>query len=352
MGPQVSPRDQAEIKRSASEASKIVVKPTQIDRYLHPAANTPFALEYAFHLLGDVRGKTVLDLGCGSGENIVPLLTRGARVLGIDICPDLIAIAQRRLRDADMKASVSVDSAYETGLPDESIDLIFCIALIHHLDIKLVRDEMWRILRPGGVVILKEPIRFSKTCGWLRRLLPAPEDISDFEHPLTHEELDAVTQPFEVEGTRYFRLPFVPLISQILSSKTDSACRASNWSLRHLPALEHYATCVVTRLKKPVKLSILPRYAEPGLSYRNIATSTIEAIRMSFNYRCRDCGKEVGVHSRRRTITERYILPLFLMQPVRCASCFRRDCRLIFTPVHERSHHRDATTGHIHRSAA
>jgi hypothetical protein len=35
-------------------------------------------------------------------------------------------------------------------------------------------------------------------------------------------------------------------------------------------------------------------------------------------------------------LTERYILPLFLLQPVRCAECFRRDYRLIFTQVRDR----------------
>ncbi|HYM76309.1 MAG TPA: hypothetical protein VE377_10060 [Candidatus Dormibacteraeota bacterium] len=53
-------------------------------------------------------------------------------------------------------------------------------------------------------------------------------------------------------------------------------------------------------------------------------------------YRCCDCGSEVGFRSRRRTLTERYILPLFLLQPVRCGECFRRDYRLIFTKVRER----------------
>jgi len=53
-------------------------------------------------------------------------------------------------------------------------------------------------------------------------------------------------------------------------------------------------------------------------------------------YRCRDCGSEVGFRSRRRTLTERLILPLFLLQPVRCGECFRRDYRLIFTPVRNR----------------
>jgi hypothetical protein len=53
-------------------------------------------------------------------------------------------------------------------------------------------------------------------------------------------------------------------------------------------------------------------------------------------YFCRDCGCEVGFRSRRRTLSERYILPLFLLQPVRCGECFRRDYRLIFTEVRER----------------
>jgi len=53
-------------------------------------------------------------------------------------------------------------------------------------------------------------------------------------------------------------------------------------------------------------------------------------------YRCRDCGSEVGFRSRRRTIIERFILPLLFLQPVRCGECFRRDYRLIFTKVRER----------------
>jgi hypothetical protein len=53
-------------------------------------------------------------------------------------------------------------------------------------------------------------------------------------------------------------------------------------------------------------------------------------------YRCRDCGSEVGFRSRRRTFSERYILPLLLLQPVRCGTCFRRDYRLILAQVRDR----------------
>jgi hypothetical protein len=55
-----------------------------------------------------------------------------------------------------------------------------------------------------------------------------------------------------------------------------------------------------------------------------------------FEFHCYDCGSESGFRSRPRTFFERYLLPIFLLRPVRCAECFRRDYRLLFVPVIER----------------
>ena len=70
--------------------------------------------------------------------------------------------------------------------------------------------------------------------------------------------------------------------------------------------------------------------------------SPTDSPRLSFlkHYQCRDCGAEVGMRSRRREWTERYIFPLLFLKPVRCACCFRRDYWLISTSVCERA---DAT---------
>jgi hypothetical protein len=54
------------------------------------------------------------------------------------------------------------------------------------------------------------------------------------------------------------------------------------------------------------------------------------------NYHCPDCGSQDGFRSRRRTLTERLILPVLLLRPVRCGECFRRDYRWMFTRVYER----------------
>ena len=53
-------------------------------------------------------------------------------------------------------------------------------------------------------------------------------------------------------------------------------------------------------------------------------------------FHCNDCGSNAAFRSRRRTIPERWLLPIFLLKPVRCAECFRRDYRLLFVPVKQR----------------
>jgi SAM-dependent methyltransferase len=241
--------DLAEIERSAQEAAQITIGPPDRDnlkRYLNPPSDAAFPKEYAFWLLGDVRGKTVLDLGCGTGENIVHLVERGANVIGIDISPELIALAQQRLAFAKLKATVEVGTAYETGLSDSSVDVIFCVALLHHLNIERVGKEMRRILAKDGKIILKEPIRFSPSYARLRKLLPARSNVSENEHPLTRAEFAVINESFKADGTRYFRLPFVPLLSPIIAArylyKMDRFC------LRTFPATSSFATCVVTKL--------------------------------------------------------------------------------------------------------
>jgi SAM-dependent methyltransferase len=251
--PQLAERDRAEIRRSAQEARKAALRPAQIERYLNPPPDTAYALEYAFHLLGDVRGQNVLDLGCGTGENIVPLTGRGALVTGIDISPELIALAEQRLKGARVEAILKIGSAYDTGLPAESVDVIFCIALIHHLDIVAARDEMRRILARNGLIILSEPIRFSTVYNRLRNLFPAREDISDHEHPLTKNELTMFTQRFKVEGKRYFRVPLLPLVARVLPPTVfapQKLWKMDRWILQHCPPAQKYATNMTMRLRK------------------------------------------------------------------------------------------------------
>ena len=67
---------------------------------------------------------------------------------------------------------------------------------------------------------------------------------------------------------------------------------------------------------------------------------------LSKQFQCHDCGSLVGFRSRPRTLVEKYVLPMFLLRPVRCGDCFRRYYRAIFVEVRERE------PGLPHRAAA
>jgi hypothetical protein len=55
-------------------------------------------------------------------------------------------------------------------------------------------------------------------------------------------------------------------------------------------------------------------------------------------FQCPDCGSSDAYRSRRRTFLEKYILPFFLLKPVRCANCFLRINASALTQAREREH--------------
>jgi len=58
---------------------------------------------------------------------------------------------------------------------------------------------------------------------------------------------------------------------------------------------------------------------------------------LSKQFHCSDCGGLDGFRSRPRTFAEKYILPMLLLRPVRCADCFRRKYQTIFVDARERT---------------
>jgi 2-polyprenyl-3-methyl-5-hydroxy-6-metoxy-1,4-benzoquinol methylase len=244
-----------EIRRSAIDASRrtsnLVADPGIIARYSNPPEDTAFQLEYSYHLLGDVQGKTVLDYGCGAGENSLLLASRGARVTGIDISPELVEIARRRLETNHLSGEFRAISGYDTGLPDASMDVVFCMAVLHHLDLEQARCEVLRVLKPGGAVIVQEPVRDSGAYTFLRGLIPySMHDNSEYERPLKKEEIDAFAQGLQCEAMRRFRLPFVALAQMASPRFLFPAMRVDGWVLKRLPSLGHLATVEVRKLRR------------------------------------------------------------------------------------------------------
>jgi SAM-dependent methyltransferase len=252
--------ERAEIARSSIEAgltedTALRFSARNIARYERPPADTAYPLEYCYHLLGDVRGKRIVDFGCGSGANSVLLANRGAHVWAVDISEDLIRLGQRRLEvnGRGGGAQFIVGSAHDLPFPDASVDIVFGIAILHHLDLKLVSKEVHRVLRPGGRAIFQEPVRNSALMRFVRSLIPyrAP-DISPFERPLTDRELADFAAPFGSFRTRPFGLPLVQVaqVVPVLRKFLPRLYSADRRLLAALPVMRHFAAIRVIEVRK------------------------------------------------------------------------------------------------------
>jgi ubiquinone/menaquinone biosynthesis C-methylase UbiE len=105
-------------------------------------------------LLGDMRGKRVLDVGCGAGALALALLERGARVMGLEVSPGMAELARRRLGE---RATIEVADLARplTMLADESIDVVAASLVIHYLEHwEPPLLELRRVLVPGGMLAL------------------------------------------------------------------------------------------------------------------------------------------------------------------------------------------------------
>lgn len=250
-----------EIERSASEAAKkqgltdLRIKDEILQRYFNPPIETPYFLEYSYHTLGDVKDQLVLDYGCGSGDDSIMIANRGGNVIGVDISPDLILLAEKRLKAHNLadKAEFRVGSAHDLPLEDESVDVVFGMAILHHLDLDLASKEVFRVLKKGGRAIFQEPVRNSKVIKFIRGLIPFENgDVSPYERPLTDAELEEFAEEFSTYKSRAFSLPFVNLIEVLglPESMYHSSVKVDRTLLNSLSFLNYYASVKVIEMTK------------------------------------------------------------------------------------------------------
>ncbi len=138
--------------------------------------------------LGDVAGKVVIDAGCGNGYFSEKLSRLGAEVIGTDLAPAMIELAQKRAQKLQLSVDYRVDSC-ETlqSFADRSADIIVAnYVLMDTPNLELACRAFYRVLRPGGIL----------TCVFLH-----PERTELSEHEMYFDEfkkqidLPGVTTP-------------------------------------------------------------------------------------------------------------------------------------------------------------
>lgn len=106
--------------------------------------------------IGTPRAMTVLDVGCGRGEDLADLLRAGwdpANLAGVEIFSDALTEARRVLPEATLLLGNAAHLPFASGSFDAAMQ---CTVLSSILDARVrmaMADEMWRVTRPGGLLI-------------------------------------------------------------------------------------------------------------------------------------------------------------------------------------------------------
>src|SRR5467141_2768026 len=119
--------------RWAEERAKHLepLDPAVLQRYRTPGNLHP--KEYCFRLLGDLEGKSILDVGCGEGEDGMILAKLGARVTGLDVSPGASEVARERaaLNGVAERTRFLCAPLKEASLPPGSFDVIWIDNVLH-----------------------------------------------------------------------------------------------------------------------------------------------------------------------------------------------------------------------------
>ncbi|MFC5184261.1 class I SAM-dependent methyltransferase [Actinomadura harenae] len=131
-------------------------------------------IESAMRGIAPWTGRTVLDLGCGTGFHLPRFAAEASRVVGVEPHAGLAAAARRRVQDLQ-NVTVRVGAAQALPLPDASIDVVHVRwAYFFGPGCEPGLAELDRVVRRGGTVfILDNDATRSTFGGWFRRGLPS-----------------------------------------------------------------------------------------------------------------------------------------------------------------------------------
>lgn len=130
-------------------------------------------------LLGDSRkriisraGGQTLELAVGTGLNLA-FYPHDVQLTGVDLTPAMLAIAGRRAQALGVKVDLRLGDAQALDFPDERFDTVVCtLSLCTIPDERRALAEAYRVLRPGGQLLLLEHARSSvRPVRWVERLL-------------------------------------------------------------------------------------------------------------------------------------------------------------------------------------
>ena len=166
---------------------------------------SPVAVENNFIMnqIGSLKGKKILDVGCGLGESAVYFALKGAIVTASDLSPKMIECATRLADKYDVKIKTKIASAEELSGEIEKYDIIYVANLLHHIVEKedFIKN-MNKILKKGGYFCSWDPVKYNPVINIYRKI--ATKVRTEDERPLGFKEINLIQKSFSKSQISFF----------------------------------------------------------------------------------------------------------------------------------------------------
>ncbi len=186
-----------------------------INRYRESKNWKIFPKEYIFKEIKKLAENSddilnICDFGCGDAINSCQIakIVENVKLCAFDISPELVDVVEKRvkLNGLGNKVGFFVGDVEKDALKGRKFDVMLVLLILHHVDIKKAMPKLLAATRPGGTIIINEPIAFSKSLQFLRDLTPVPKDVSPDERQLTEDEIKYLEKSLDNPTIIYFGL--------------------------------------------------------------------------------------------------------------------------------------------------
>ncbi len=225
--------------------------PEKIERYRQCKNFRADRKEYTYKVIHELKPATVLDFGCGDGEICTQLALLGYQTTGFDISPEHIQRAKERaiLDGVEDKVRFFVADGSDVTIENQTFDMVIVQLVLHHVDIPACLENVRKHVKPGGWVIIIEPVAYSTTLQWLRDRSPVEKDISPNERQLNLRDLAIIDKYFTIHRRQHFRL--FGRLDRVLPKSLSRILYATDALLLRTGIFDHFAAVVVLTCQRP-----------------------------------------------------------------------------------------------------
>jgi len=122
----------------------------------------PYAVSEAIHGYSAAKGLKVLDIGCGNGYVLYQYARHGAEVTGVDLTMTAVELSRKRFALGGLPGAFLEVDGNKLPFPDEHFDIVCSMGVLHHIsDPRPMVEEIFRVLKPGGRLIVMLYYRYS-----------------------------------------------------------------------------------------------------------------------------------------------------------------------------------------------